>query len=228
MVRYAKRRMSRIKRRSGRTYTKRRYNRMRKASSKPTLLKRTFCLETWTPSTVTTGDFWKYYQFTFGSLPSSAELSAIWDQVKINRIKVTFRPRYDSFNGNDTTDTTAPGVTAQGGTNLHVIVDPRSNMTPTGTYTRTTLNTFLENGSVRSYTGTKPFSFMFTPVVGTNLSGSASTFAQFYKAPYHDAALGNVTHRGFHIFAQDTNLTGVFNQSFDVFVTYYMSFRGTR
>lgn len=189
--------------------------------------KRTFFYENWSPSTATTAGFWRYYMPTLSMLPSLSEFQALFDQYKLSAIKITLRPRYDNFAGNDTTDVTLPGTTAQGGTNVHVLIDPDSTTTvPTGTYTSGNLNTFLENGSVRSYTGLKPINIYWKPKVGQVMSvGEARV-----KAPWAGTTTSpsQIPHHGVHIFLQDTNFTGTFNQSFDVFVTYYMQFKALK
>lgn len=190
-------------------------------------LSRTFWYETWTPNTISTAGFWKYYSFQMIQLPSNGEFTGPFDRYKINAIKVTFRPRYDGFSGNDTTDTTLPGITNQGTTMAHVVNDPTSNVTPGGTYTSATLNNFLENGRAKTYMGTKPFSVFFKPMINQTVGGVAA--GRRIKAPYLQTSTAlSVDHNGFHVFLQDVNLTGVFNQGFDVFVTYYFSCKGVK
>lgn len=192
-------------------------------------LKRTFWLENWTFSTVTTNGFWRYYSFTLSQLPSLSEFQSLFDQLKISAIKVTFRPRYDNFSGNDTTDTTSPGVTNAPGNYMHVIVDPKSLTTPSGLYTSSNLNIFMEQGNVRTYQGLRPFSVYFKPMINQTV-GAVQGMRR--RAPYLliDPASGatGAPHYGFHVFQQDVNLTGTSVQSFDVYVTYYMMAKGVK
>ena len=189
--------------------------------------KRTFFLENWTPSTGVTSGFWRYYTPSLSQLPSAAEFQALFDMYKISAIKLVLRPRYDNFDGSNTTDTTLPGVTNQGGTNVHVLIDPDSTtVVPTGTYTSTNLNTFLENGSVRSYTGNRPITIYWKPKVGDAMALGESRVRPKWMGT--SATPSTLIHHGVHIFLQDTNLTGTFNQSFDVFVTYYMMFKSLK
>lgn len=189
-------------------------------------IKRTFWLENWTLGTAATSNFWRYYAFQLSSLPSYTELTALWDRYRLNAIKVTFRPRFDGFGGENTTDTTLPGVTNQAGNYMHVINDPYSNVTPTGVYNSANLNSFLENGNVRSYRGLRPFSVYVKPAIDTYVGTSATAARR--RAPFLQTTNFNMVHNGFHIFAQDVNLTGVSGQSFDVFVTYYMTLKGLK
>ena len=84
------------------------------------------------PATTNTIDFYRYYTFTVNQIPNWSEYQALFDEYKVNWFKYTFRPRYDSFAGNDTTDTTLPGVTNQSTTYLHTLVDPKTYITPSG------------------------------------------------------------------------------------------------
>jgi len=188
--------------------------------------KRTLCFETWTPSTITTADFWRYYRINLAQLPSAAEFAALFDQYKINGLKFTFRPRYSEFAGNDTTDTTLPGVTNQGQVLAHVIVDPHNVSVPSGTYTRANLNTFLENGNVKSYQANKPFSVYYKPTVDTTVQSVGS--ARRIAAPWLQTTQLGIDHNGFHMFLSDVNLTGAFGNAYDVFVTYYFCCRNQR
>lgn len=184
------------------------------------LIKRTAWQFNWTLGTATTTDFWKYQGFNLQQLPSWAEITNLWDRYRIAGVKVTFRPRYDSFAGNDTTDTTTPGITNLQGSYVHIINDPYSAVTPSGTYNTTTLNSFLEQGNVRSYQGTRPFSFYVKPTVDVTLNGVAQ--ARRAKAPFVNTTQANFAHYGYHAFQQDINMTGASGQSFDIFYTFYI------
>lgn len=190
-------------------------------------IKRTFWLENFTLSTASTNGFWRYYSFNINALPSfSTELVQVFDRYKINGIGMMFRPRYNVADGSNTTDTTPPGITNQAGNYLHIIKDPYSTITPTGTYTAATLNAFLENGSVKTYHGFKPVRVFWKPTVdeGTANGSGARRRAKWYQTN----AASQPTHFGIHVFQQDVNFTGATSQSFDVFVTFYMQFANLR
>lgn len=186
------------------------------------LFKRTFNLQFWQPSTVNTSDFWRFYGVRPSDMPSWPELTALFDEYRINAIKFTFRPRFDNFSGNDTTDVTLPGVINQALTNLHIITDPYSTTVPSGLYTRANLNTFLEQGSVKSYTGSRPINVYYKPTTYITADGSAT--GKLVRSPWL-LTTNPAQHYGFHAFAQDPNLTGVFGNGWDVFVTFYIQCR---
>lgn len=185
-------------------------------------VKRTFWLELWSPNSVTTNGFWRYYQPTFANLPSNAEFKALFDLYKIRGIKFTLRPKWDNFGGNDLT---VNGTTNAGHMMVSYIVDSKQGIAPGGTYNSTTYNSFCEYGNVKQVTGTRTISVYFKPSVQSTIQGLATTpMYNKWITTIQDA----INHKGIHFFVNDQNFSGQFTQSYDVFVTYYMQFKGTR
>lgn len=189
-------------------------------------LQRKFWQEYWQPSTATTASFWRLYTFTLSGMPDLSDYVNGFDQYKLRGVKVTFMPRSTAFDGADTTDTTLPGITNNSTTNVHVVNDPYTISTPSGTYTSSNLNTFLSNGKVKTYVGTKPVSVFLRPTIDSTFNGQNT--ARRTRSPWISCSQTGLQHYGFHVFMQDTNLTGTFAQAFDVFYTYYVSFRNPR
>lgn len=190
---------------------------------------RTWWSANWTPSTATTNDFWRYITVNLAACPNVTEYTNLFEQYKINSITFTLRPRYDSFSGENTTDTTLPGVTNQGATRVHTVIDPRSALTPTGTYTSATLNTFLENGRVKTFSGNRPITIPIrSPAYVNDVNNTAGAENPLCRGRWFSTGATSITFRGCHIFLQDVNLTGTFGQSFDIFTTMNMSFKGAR
>lgn len=187
--------------------------------------RRTFYSGNWAPNTATTDGFWKYYTINLGSLPSMTEFTSLFDQYRIKAVKFTLRPKYDSFGGNDTTDTTLPGITNQAGTMVHVVKDKFSQLAPSGTYTSPTLNMLMEQGYLKTYMGVRPINiYIPRPVVyQTVASGSRPV-----TSPWLNTGDTLVSHRGCHVFMQDPAFNGSFGQSFDVYVTLYMQFKNMK
>lgn len=176
----------------------------------------------WQPSTASTVDFWKYYSFSLNAMTAYQDVTNMFDEYRIAGLKVEFHPRFNGFAGNDTTDVTLPGITNQSGTKLHILVDPSSTLTPSGTYTSSTLNLLLENGNVRTYSGNRVVSVYYKPKVFNTVSGLA---ANMIRSPWIRTDQVALPHYGFHAFSQDNNFSGTFGQSWDVFVTYYVQCR---
>lgn len=191
-----------------------------------TSLVRTTYIGATTFSSASTSGFWQYRIMSASQLPSFAELAAVFDEYKIGALKYTFRPRYDGYDANDpaTSGSTSPLTMCT----AHVINDPGSSMVPAGTYTSATLNTFLENGKVKSYPLTKPFSVYFRPKIATGaLGGATGTICVASK--WIKTLDDQVTHRGFHMFLQNNSMAAT-NGSviLDTFVTFYMKVRGAK
>ena len=222
---YVGRRRKRIVRR--RRTTRRRVMRVpRSLRPAPFVMKfkRKFWFFNWTLSTASTAGFWRYFSIALSDLPSNAEVVNLFDQYKITGVRYELHPRFDNFAGNDTVDVTQPNITNQAGNMVHVINDPRSLLTPAGTYISTTLNTFMEQGKVRTHRGIKPIVIYHKPTI----SQSQTTGARQIRAPWLQTANTTTIHSGAHVFLQDVNLTGTTGQSYDVFVTLYVMFRGAR
>lgn len=190
-------------------------------------VKRTFWGGIWQPATTATVDFWRYFQYTLGNMPDNGQYTNVFDQYKIRGIKVMFMPRYNGYSGENTTDTTLPGITNSSGVQMSLINDPYSTQSPTGTYTSTSYNLFAEAGHVRLNRGDRPFSIFTRPTIAnTILSGNN----QLIKAPWLQTSTNNTVHYCFHAFAHDHNFSGNFlgAQAWDIYVTYYVSFKGMR
>lgn len=200
---------------------------LRTVRSRPLMrCQRTTYIGNWQPSTVGTNDFWRYYTFSLSQVTNRSDFTNLFDQYRITGLKYVFRPRFSGFDGSNTTDTTLPGVTNQAGVFLHVIVDPQSVFGPTGVYSAANLNLFLEQGDkVKTYSGNRAVKVFFRPLIKNTVEGGN---AQLIRAPWLNTTNDTIGHQGFHIFAQDPNMTGVFGQSFDVFVTAYMQFKSMR
>lgn len=184
-------------------------------------IKRTVARELWTLNGANVDNFWRYYTATLGQIPSIGELAAVFDQIKVTGVKFTFTPRFSEA------AVTSGGFPSVSTGNAHIIVDPTSNVTPSGVYGRNSCNGFLENGAVKTYDYTKTFSVYFKPHVAYRLGGD--DFATFKPCPWLNTSTALTTPlRGFHIYLQDSNFAGATGPQWDVFVTYYMIARNLK
>lgn len=210
-----------------RTFKKRRYNRRRygrgsRMRNGVSIVKvnRTAYGGAWTFSTATTNDFWRYNSVTMGSFNNFAEYAAVFEEYKLCAIKQTWRPRYDSVNA-----PSAVGTVAQPQAYAHIILDPESTTVPSGIYNTTNLNSFLENGKVRTKTLNKPFSVYWKPKTTTPMTvGSKKVFS-----PWLPTTTTTQIFTGYHMFLQQNNLdTSNTNIVLDSYVTFYLMFRGQK
>lgn len=188
---------------------------------RPMAFKRTVWQELVLPNTTTTVGFWKYYSGSLAALPDVAEYTALFDAYKVNGIKYKFVPKFTGFDGSDATTL---GTTNRGTCAMSVINDPRNVVTPTGTYGSGTYNSFLQLGNVRQHSGTRAVSVYFKPYIDDPMSVGTKKI----PCPWLTTTNTNQTLNGFHVFFHDTNFAGVFNQAWDVYVTYYFQVRGMR
>lgn len=196
--------------------------RMRKLASSLNI-KRTLYLGTWTWGSATTNDFWRYETYSAANINSFPEFAALFDQYRINAIKVTWRPQYDSVN-----NVTGAGTLIQPQAYAHVVVDPQSTVVPSGTYSTANLNTFLEQSGVKTYTLNKPFSVYFRPKLLDQVLGGG-TGARVSPATWIRTTDNAVNHRGYHMFIQQNAMSASnTNIKLDQFITVYASFRNMK
>lgn len=181
------------------------------------IVKRTSFSSTWAFGTASTNDFWRYYTFTAADINNFSEMSALFDEYKINAIKVTFRPRYD---------TAQTGSLPQA--YAHVVIDPESTVAPTGVYSAANLNTFLENSGVKTYTLNRPFSVYFKPKVSDQLFGGG-TASSLLNPPFVKSNETAVQHRGFHVYLQQNSFATANTEiRLDTFYTFYLTLRNMK
>lgn len=185
--------------------------------------KRTFYNGNWTFNTVTVDGYWRNYSFTFSQLPNVVEYTALFDEYKINAIKVTFRPAYDSV----PSDAPALNVNTGPQSYAHIFVDPAA-VNPSGIYGAATLNSFLENDGVKTYDTNKPFSVYFKPMIRDQVQGTGPN-AEIRRSKYIRTTETGAVHTGFNMFLQQNNLsTNNTRISLDIFVTFYMTLKNLR
>lgn len=188
-------------------------------------LSRTSYAGNWGFNTATTNGFWRYVQFDMNAFNNFGEFTVLFDEYKVNAIKVTYRPRFDSVTASEI-PANLPGV--QESLTIHTLVDPASTVIPSGTYTSGTLNQFLENSGVRSRSGLKPFSIYFKPKAQVALLGGG-TGTKLVSPGWIKTTEPNVGFRGFHMFVQTMNMAvTTSNQILDQYVTFYVSFRNLK
>lgn len=188
---------------------------------------RTLYQGNWQFTTVSTDGFWRYYAPSINELPDISSWVQMFDEYKINAIKVTFRPAYDdiSVSANTTLNSAINYPSAQ----AHVVIDPESATAPTGTYSPGTLNTFLEQGNrVRTYNLNRPFSVFYRPKVMDQVFGGG-TASRIFKSPFIRTTETSVGQRGFHIMLQQNSMANTNNfVRLDTFITFYVTFRSLR
>lgn len=186
--------------------------------------KRTFYNGAWQFGTAQTSDYWRYFSYTLGQLPTVTEFTSLFDEYKINAIKVTFRPSYDSV----PSDAPALNVNTGPQAYAHIFIDPAQTALPAGVYNSATLNSFLENDKIRTVTANRPFSVYFRPMIRDAVQGTGAN-AELRRSKYIRSNETGAVYSGFNMFLQQNNFsTSNSRISLDMFVTYYMTFKNMR
>lgn len=198
-----------------------RYSRVaRPLKSQQLTFKRKFWFQTWVPSPTSTDGFWRYWNVNLAQLQDHIRLAELFDMYRIRGVLFELIPRYTEFAGNDQTS----GTVNRSGTKVHVINDPYSTVAPSGVYGTSTANAFLENGNCKTYTGTRPIRIFTRPAVNIDVTD----MTMIKKAPWIRTDFPNKGHKCCHVFMQDTNFVGVFQQTFDVWCTFYLQFKNLK
>lgn len=221
---------------------KRRYSRKstrRTRSKKSTLVKRmpAFHLKrkfqwyvgSWTFATTTTSDFWKYLTLTpnasLSTLPSPGipgwtNYATLFEQYKINAIKITFRPSYNVVNQQGSASAPPSAVMPY----MTTVVDPEANTGPAGTYTSANLVGLQADGRSRTRALVKPVSiYIRNPMIYQDAGGIAGALRK--AAPWVNTGY-NPEHRGAHAFFHFQGFDTAPASSVDVYYTVYAEFRG--
>lgn len=198
------------------TYRKKRSSMPRSIPQNILQVRRIYNWTTLVPSTASVNGFWQYIGFQPINLPDFAQYANVFDMFKVNALKFTMYPRY-----------TEVPIAGQPQVYATYVIDPQSLLTPTGTYTRATYNTLLEQGGVKIRSLNRPFSIYFRPKMADDINTSPS---QKFINTWMSTTSGALIARGFHLFFSDANFSGAgfANVSVDVTITAYMQFKNIK
>lgn len=191
-------------------------------------------------STTATTNFWKYNTVSLDSgflnyssgtalvnLTNLAEYQALFDQYKLNGYKLTFRPKFFNYNYNQINPTT--GTTTTNIPYFCIVKDPMSTITPVGGWSQSTLNTLLEQGG-KIIRADRTVSIYIKPKIVEQYGGGANRYISPRFTDLTTVAGVATQHRGFHLFyfngTWDT--ASVASNAWDVYITYYLSFKNPK
>jgi len=229
------RRATRSKRRRVMKKRVRRTRRARRGGNVPRLsIKKSMFVGTFTPGTTSAANFWNYVTPTLGSAGTIATTALtgvanidqyydIFDVYKLNAVKLEFKPKIVNLTMPEQVDST---LFVRQSYYASIIMDPKNSTVPTGIFNSTTYNNFREQGNARMVRGDKPFSVFLKPMVSEQYGGGA---VRYIKPAWTstDAAGKSLQYRGFHIFFHNQEFNVNFN-SYDVYATYYLQFKGLK
>lgn len=212
------------------------------AGSKVLNVKRTVCLGQFAPGTLTTDGFYKKMTVSLqtgftsnngtslGGLTNLTEFTALFDQYKLLAFKVVLRPQNRDYNLSQLNPST--GTTFYGFPYVSVMRDPFDVVAPSGTYGRTVYNSFLEQGGdkVKTYRGDKEIKIYCKSWVPDNYGNVGAPSVRWTRPKWTqlDANGQAMQHYGYTLFFHNQNFDATTFNAYDVFVTYYLKFRGSR
>lgn len=240
------RKRSRFVKRTGR----RKYGRM---SRRMTLYKRGFslsvvrtihCSSTLTFNTVNTDGFWRYVQpsldsiwtnfnggATLCSLTNKSEYQALFEQYKLSAVKFMFRPYVSNLTADQNFSGTQTIIPLP---RVCILKDPYSVITPTGTFTQSTLNTLLEGGG-KVYRADRPWSVYLKPRIREQYGSGAIRHIKPQWTDLNTTAGTTMPHAGFHMFYFNDNFTntagdpsGPSTYQCNLMVKLYLKFRNPK
>lgn len=198
-------------------------------------IKRTCYLGNLSPQTTTTNGFWQYRTVSLnigfvdavgnsmGGLTNVAEYEALFDQFKLSAFKIVLRPRVFDLSAQQDIPASSSWRDRP---YVSVIKDPYDRTNPSGTYTQANLNTFLTLGNVKTYRGDKNITIYMKPKVSEDYGLGAQRYVNPNWTDLNTAGK-DMQHRGFHMFFHTQSMQQSFS-NYDVFITYYLKFRGMK
>jgi len=184
---------------------------------------RKFWYQNWAFQTGSTPGYYRAFQPAFSALPTVGEFINTFDNYRIDRITVTFIPRY----AQTSCDAQVAGAGVNNQFYLTLGLDTENALTPSGIYSSTTMNQMLENvNRVRTVMLDKPVTISWRPKVLN--SNSVSNNAVW--APFISTLFPLQPHLGLLAFLHDANFAADAASGFSVDVMYDFKFtcRGQR
>lgn len=203
-------------------------------------VKRTWWAGSIQPSATATSTFWSYVEPTLSSagtifgtslngLTNLSEYVNLFDLYKVNGIVFKFVPRLADLNQSQQNQTTGLQFTER--PRLALFNDPMSQVTPAGSYGQSTFNSLMELGNVKDVRGDRQVTIYVKPKVREEYGIGAVRYVDPQWTNLSTAAGQTMPLRGFHIFGYNWGFGGFSPaplQAYDVYVTYYLQFKGMR
>lgn len=157
---------------------------------------------------VTTANVYSAFSFNLNAVPNSSEFTSLFDQYRVDYIKIKILPR---------------GSSAEAGTNNNVgkifsVIDYDDDTVPTS------IDQLMQYPNVKTTRTTSDHTRSFRPQFASSVYGSAVLTGYGARRGWLDCESSTVPHYGMKIAIQGT--AGA--QVFDVLIEYILSFKGVR
>lgn len=187
--------------------------------------KRTYRIGSWDASTTWNGGTTGQFVFQLNNLPNASEFVNLFEQYKINGVKLTFIPNYT---GDDAAQAEA-NVVISGGPAWHTAPRIYTVIDKDGDYQTSTENAMLENNNARLVRNPyRQFTvYVKKPAVQFEV-GTGAVFSQAAPkaSPWLDCKNSQVNHYGAAIAGILSSGTLSAVVRYQVIATYYMAFKG--
>lgn len=187
-------------------------------------IKRKFHAGVWVPSTASTAGFWRTLTLNLTQVPNYTEITALFDQYRINAIKYTLIANFSAVDANYPGGVNVPSWPMK--PSVHICYDKYTSVAPSGTYTQTNFNSFIEQGKVKTVRDPfKPINIYITKPTIYAWSAATGSSSDLKVAPFMNTVnFAGVNHYGPQVFISDPNFSGSSfpAYSWDIYVTVYM------
>lgn len=201
-------------------------------------VRRTCYLGQFTPGTASTAGFWQYRTVSLakgffdstgasmGGLSNLSEYTPLFDLYKLKAFKITLRPKFVALNTGQINATTSAVKDLP---YVGIKIDPSDTAVASGTYSPATLNSFLEQTGVRIRRADRPINIYVKPkVTDTYGGGGALRYVYPTWTDLSTPAGQDVAHRGYWLYFWNQNFNNTDFLPYDVFITYYLQFKGAK
>lgn len=190
-------------------------------------MKRTFYYDTWSPNSASTNGFWRQLSIRFDQIPNNTELSAVFGQYKLNAVKFAMIPSFSEFDGSQEQQT-SPVITPMA--HVWVCYDKYTTTTPSGVYSVTTLNNFMEQGQIKTVKDSNKLINIYqkSPTYA-GWDASAGTYTKLKAASWQrtDGGTG-VTHNAAQVFINTSDANLPATNVYQIICTVYLSLKNQR
>lgn len=202
-------------------------------------VRRTCYLGGFMPNTTTTAGFCQYRTCSLtkgffdqtgasiGGLTNLSEYTPLFDLYKLKAYKITLRPRWTGINQTQQMSVPLASATVYDVPYVAIKIDPTDTTTITGTYGATSFNAFLEQTGVRIKRADRAFSIYVKPKITEQYGSGANRYVTPNWTDLSTTFGQDMPHRGYWLYFFTQNFASLY-QSYDVFVTYYLQFKGAK
>lgn len=189
-------------------------------------VKRKFWTTNFTPSTVATSNFAPQWTFALGSMPDYANYIALFDEFKLNAVKVDILPRFSV--GAQVGQQVGLGVSTNYQQYVTIVKDPAMEP-PAGTYSTGTLNKLLESGRSKTHNGNRAISVYSKVFMRQGGAAGEGINSQIIRPRWIKTTDFNTTHYGITAMFWDSTFDfTMLGVSYDIFYTFYLQFRNPK